>query len=271
MSTTYLQQDRLFFEQRDQQSRHSAQAVVPIVMQLLSPGSVVDLGCGVGTWLSVFKEQGVGRVLGVEAGEVDMSLLRIKADEFRRADLTQPFLHDQPFDLAMSLEVAEHLSESSAKTFVQSLVNLSTVVLFSAAVPHQGGIHHVNEQWPQYWVQLFAAHQYQVIDIIRPRIWQDPQVQAWYAQNTFLFVREDRLRDNPELAQAQRETRLHMIDLIHPRYAQWKTDEMNQRVQKAGELTLGIVARQLPTLIRKSIASHWRQLIGARGSLGSPK
>ncbi len=264
MNTTYLEQDRLFFEQRDQQSRHSAQVVVPIVMQMLAPRSVVDLGCGVGTWLSVFREQGVERVLGVEAGEVDLSLLRIKADEFQRADLTQPFHHDQRFDLAMSLEVAEHLPESSAKTFVQSLVKLSTAVLFSAAVPHQGGIHHVNEQWPQYWVALFAEHRYQVIDAIRPRIWRDPQVQAWYAQNTFLFVHEDHLHNQPLLEQAQKETRLHMLDLIHPQYAQWKADQQQQRVQKAGELTLGIVAGQLPTLIRKSIASHWRQLIGAR-------
>lgn len=262
MAGTYLHQDRHFFEQRDQQSRHSAQAVIPIIMDMLAPRSVVDLGCGVGTWLAVFHEHGVQRVLGVEGGEVDLSLLRIAPEAFQRADLSKPFAFGQSFDLAMSLEVAEHLPESSANDFVASLVKLAPAVLFSAAVPHQGGIHHVNEQWPQYWVDRFATHQYQVLDAIRPRIWHDPQVQAWYAQNTFLFVRQDLVDANPKLSQARQQTRMHMLDLIHPQYVQWKADDRDRLVAQARELTLGIVLRQLPTLLRKSLASRWRKMIG---------
>jgi hypothetical protein len=74
---------------------------------------------------------------------------------------------------------------------VDCLTRLGQVVLFSAAIPHQGGTHHVNEQWPDYWAALFERHAYTVVDAIRPRIWNDPDVEWWYAQNTLLFVHRD--------------------------------------------------------------------------------
>jgi hypothetical protein len=83
----------------------------------------------------------------------------------------------------VSLEVAEHLPESRAASFVADLCRLAPVVLFSAAIPGQGGTGHVNEQWPGYWADLFGARGYSVSGALRWRIWNDCRVCNWYSQN----------------------------------------------------------------------------------------
>jgi len=159
---------------------------VPIILDWVQPKRVVDVGCGDGTWLSVFREQGVIDVLGIDGDYVEPENLQIPVHQFMTWNLTQPVLLNQTFDLAVSLEVAEHLPEESAFGFVDTLVRLSDVVLFSAAIPHQGGTNHINEQWPDYWIALFEAQGYIAIDILRGRIWDNAEVQPWYAQNGVL-------------------------------------------------------------------------------------
>ena len=95
---------------------------------------------------------------------------------------------DQRFDLALCLEVAEHLPASSAPVLIESLVSAAPVVLFSAAVPEQGGVHHINEQWPSYWEKLFAERGLRKFDVIRPLIWNNCSIQPWYRQNLYLFT-----------------------------------------------------------------------------------
>ena len=126
------------------------------------------------------------------------------------ADRSRPttwrcFLLGRTFDLVQTLEVAEHLDEASADTFVDSLARHGDTILFSAAIPGQGGTHHVNEQWPSYWAEKFARAGYTAYDVIRPRIWADPQVQVWYRQNMLLFARSRVF----EGAQPR-------LDLVHP-------------------------------------------------------
>lgn len=147
-----------FYEYQSQGSLRSAEEVVPIVLEFIRPGSVIDIGCGVGTWLSVFKRHGVPEVLGIDGTYVDTRILRISASEFLPRDVSQKVHVHRKFDLAMSLEVAEHLDAPAAPRFVESLTALAPVVLFSAAIPHQGGAHHVNEQWPDYWEEHFRRH-----------------------------------------------------------------------------------------------------------------
>jgi SAM-dependent methyltransferase len=170
--------------------QRSAEAVVPIVASLTEIRSVVDVGCGTGAWLAAFRNQGAEHILGLDE-DVDPARLRIPRECFRKMDLSKPFELAEQFDLALCLEVAEHLPKKCAGVFIRSLVRLAPVILFSAAVPFQGGTHHVNEQWPQYWQDLFAQHDYQMLDLIRKEIWKRPEVQHWYRQNIFLFVRAD--------------------------------------------------------------------------------
>lgn len=158
-------------------------------MDLIHPESVVDVGCGTGAWLECFREHGVDNIMGLDGLHVPVSQLEIPGKYFRPCDLDRlPLAIDRRFDLAISLEVAEHLPGESADAFVKQLVELAPVVLFSAAICHQGGQHHVNEQWPNYWVDRFQSHAYEPFDVFRPYVWDNSEVDWWYAQNLFLFV-----------------------------------------------------------------------------------
>jgi hypothetical protein len=158
---------------------------------------VVDVGCGTGAWLSVFREHGITDMLGLDGPYVSPAQLLIPLECFRARDLAKPFNVDGFFDLAISLEVAEHLPEASASTFVSALCRAAPVVLFSAAVPGQGGVNHLNEQWPEYWRRLFALQGYRMFDPIRSQIWHDERVSLWYRQNMFLFVHADLVEKSP--------------------------------------------------------------------------
>jgi SAM-dependent methyltransferase len=184
------------------ENRDSAQHVVPLVSSLIHPSSVVDVGCGSGAWLDIFRNHGAGRILGLDGRHVDPDWLCIPKGCFRAVDLTQPFQLSEFFDLAVCLEVAEHLPKQSAGGLIGSLVRLAPVVLFSAAVPLQGGTHHVNEQWPAYWQDHFEQHGYRMLDLIRKEIWSKPEVQFWYRQNILLFMREDLVAARPGFQEA---------------------------------------------------------------------
>jgi SAM-dependent methyltransferase len=180
--------DAQFFEFHRSMSLNSARAVLPHLISLVHPRSAVDLGCGTGEWLAAFRECGITDVLGVDGDWVPREQLQIPENQFMHHDLRHPLHLERTFDCAVSMETAEHLPPDCAATFVSSLVSLAPVVLFSAALPGQGGRDHLNEQWPSYWSDLFRRHGYVAIDCIRPVICTLPDVQYWYVWNVFLFA-----------------------------------------------------------------------------------
>ncbi|HEY3302551.1 MAG TPA: methyltransferase domain-containing protein [Candidatus Binatia bacterium] len=125
-----------FYRKQAPDSLRSAEEIVPLVLDLIQPKSVIDIGCGVGTWLSVFKEDGVEDVFGVDGAWVDKALLEIPEKQVSSFDLEKPFRIDRQFDLAMSLEVAEHRPIESAETFVDSL-KLTTRDIAAAIGPDE--------------------------------------------------------------------------------------------------------------------------------------
>jgi cyclopropane fatty-acyl-phospholipid synthase-like methyltransferase len=213
-----------FYGARQKSARRSAREIVPLVLNLMKPQSVIDVGCGVGTWLSVFKEYGVENFLGVDGDWLDKRMLEIPEERFLSFDLNQPFYVDKTFDLVVSLEVAEHLLPDSAETFIDSLTQLAPVILFSAAIPHQGGTSHVNERWPDYWTKHFGDRGYAVVDCIREKVWDNDNVDWWYAQNTLVYAKWDYLQSHAELENEYRRTRASQLAIVHPKkylHAMW--------------------------------------------------
>jgi SAM-dependent methyltransferase len=170
----------------------SAEIVVPHVLSTFKIASVVDVGCGVGGWLQAFERQGVTDYLGIDGDHIPRPMLKIPVERFLAADLTAMPDLGRRFDLACSLEVAEHLPEQFASQFVAGLVRTAPIVLFSAATPWQGGTSHVNEQWPTYWAALFASHGYVAVDCVRPVIFENARIEWWYRQNILVFCQRDK-------------------------------------------------------------------------------
>ena len=188
-----------FFDSIEAGSLASARVVVPIVKLIVPFRSVVDVGCGRGVWLRVFQENGAEEILGLDGDYVDRSKLAISNSSFRSRDLVRDFSVPRDYDLAVCLEVGEHLPASVAGRLVKMLTELAPVVLFSAAIPGQGGTRHINEQWPRFWEGQFNALGYSRIDAIRPRIWCENDVSWWFRQNCFLYASEQGLRNNEVL------------------------------------------------------------------------
>ena len=209
--------DSTFFDSIAKTANDSADAVVPLVVQLLNPTSVVDFGCGEGVWLNAFRRHGVADVFGVDGDYVDRAKLLIPRETFVSADLERPVTVGRNFDLAISLEVAEHLKPSAGEQFVRTLTEHSNTVLFSAAVPGQGGTRHINEQWTPYWESLFEERGFRRIDSIRPLIWNNKQVAWWYRQNMLLFASDAAIAKCQALADAYRAYGSTDMEFVHRR------------------------------------------------------
>ena len=237
-----------FFDYIDAGAQSSAQAFAGLLMDWLQPQSVLDLGCGRGVWLGEWQAAGVGEVLGVDGDYVDRTQLAIPADSFRAADLTQPLTFDRRFDLAQSLEVGEHLPTEASDALVDSLCAGSDRVLFSAAVPGQGGEFHVNEQPLSFWQEKFGERGYRAYDCIRPQLKDNTDVEPWYRYNAILYVNDEGTKSLPDAVL---------------KHAVPKGD----KVQNAGDLGWRLrraVVRHLPQRTVTQIAQTRAAVIAAR-------
>lgn len=180
----------LYVHEETIHNKSAARIVLPFVFKMRQPRSVLDVGCGLGTWLSVCEELGVSDYLGVDGSYVDLKLLTIPQTNFKIFDLRKSFSLGRKFDLVICLEVAEHLPEQVADEFVNNLVTHGETILFSAAIPGQGGQNHINEQWPSYWEAKFNKHGFYFHDIVRSNFWDNKKVEIWYRQNMFMVTKQ---------------------------------------------------------------------------------
>lgn len=208
--------DHEFYGELKNTARPSADVIVPLVLEHLDVRSVVDVGCGAGWWLEAFRAHGVEDVLGLEGNWIEADQVVLPPEVFVRRQLEGKLDLDRTFDLAMSLEVAEHLSEAAGPGFVDQLCALAPVVLFSAAIPSQGGPGHINEQWPTYWAGHFARNGYRPVDAVRMHVWDDGRVSWWYRQNVLLFASDAAIAENSWLAENAARTGDTPADLVHP-------------------------------------------------------
>jgi len=252
--TNYTEQ---FYERLRSGVERSATVMVPLALSATNARSVVDVGCGSGTWLRSFQAHGVQDILGIDGGWVRD--LEIDRAAFLEADLTTRVRVDRQFDLAVSLEVGEHLPPESASTLVESLVSLAPVVMFSAAIPEQGGVDHVNEQWPEYWEGYFNSAGYLAVDYMRPRIWERSEVETWYIQNTIFYVDERKLADYPQLFDT-RKAQPRPLAMVHPRHYKAKlasADDIYAHLDP-NYLTLSALLRLTPPVAKKAILRRLR-------------
>jgi SAM-dependent methyltransferase len=214
----------------------SATRILDILMDYYRPASVLDVGCGIGTWLKVASARGISDIRGMEGSWLDTSKLQIDSRFVEVVDLEKSFNLGRRFDLVISLEVAEHISESAADHFIECLTRHAPVVLFSAAIPYQGGDHHVNEQFLPYWVERFSRFDFRPLDVIRGRIWNDQGVLWWLRQNVVLFAEQELLARNQRLRRAAEESAAYPLSLVHPDVYLFRMRLGMQAMEKMGQL-----------------------------------
>jgi len=245
---------RKFFENIREGSSASADAAVPVILGIHPARSVIDVGCGIGTWLKPFADLGVQRVVGLDGDYVDRDQLLIPPSSFLSCNLDAPIDiaelgrrigSSERFDLAISLEVGEHLPVARAATLVSDLCALSDVVLFGAAIPFQGWQRaHVNEQWQSYWAKLFAENGYDAFDALRPRIWSLPEIAYFYKQNAIFYVKRETAAHEAFVKSCGMPT-VAMFDLVHPEHyrtgvARRKNGNLLQRLFNNYRLSGGV-------------------------------
>jgi SAM-dependent methyltransferase len=190
-----------FYHEQKDYSLTSAQIIVPLILEAFPVTSVVDIGCGVGTWMSVFLDNGITDIRGFDVSDLPDEYYLVEKQRITTGyDFSSGSLDlNVSAELAICLEVAEHLSESISDNLVNTLVNAAPVVIFSAAFPGQTGVNHINEQPPWYWREKFRGYGYTEIDFLRPLIWWDSEVAWWYRQNITSYVSLDFLKTNQKV------------------------------------------------------------------------
>lgn len=165
--------------------------VVPMILAHLGipddrTVEAIDVGCGEGWWAQGLQAHGA-RVTALDYGTPEVLARGVTVVE---VDLEDDYtLPRNGYDLALCLEVAEHLTEDAGRQLVAELCASSRVVAWSAAIPGQVGHGHITLRWPTYWAEVFREHGYVLLDPWRRALWDDPEVASWYAQNLLLAQR----------------------------------------------------------------------------------
>ena len=208
--------DRNFYINRHEKTQTAANDVLSILFRAMEIRSVIDIGCGVGTWLNSAEKLGARTILGIEGHWLEKDFAVVDKTFIKTQDLENKIQIESKFDLAITLEVVEHLSEMRADSFIDDLCALSDLVLFSAAIPNQGGSHHINEQWQSYWAQRFKQRGYRVYDIVRWKIWSRSDIATWYRQNIIVYCRVDSAADKAMQSVSPPCADVHQLDVVHP-------------------------------------------------------
>ncbi|MFH1620073.1 MAG: class I SAM-dependent methyltransferase [bacterium] len=132
----------------------SAEMITDEICRQLRPKRAADIGCGCGVYGHFLEKK------GVEVFSLD-GVIPPPEESFRvsihKQDLTERFENVWGrFDIVLCLEVAEHIPEPQTGIFLENLTRFGDTLVLSAAPPHQGGHHHVNEQPKRYWVRKLA-------------------------------------------------------------------------------------------------------------------
>ena len=165
----------------DDRKIKTSQNVVDILNKYLDFKTVIDLGCG----KVKYPFENIVRVDG-----------NIDADPWILADLTREHNFGK-FDLVLSIEVAEHLEEKYADTFVKNLIANSDKWIVMTASNKTGtpytDIAHLNPQNKQYWINKIQNHNFEykedLTNKLQKEFYQVPTMNSWFRKDLMVYER----------------------------------------------------------------------------------
>ena len=246
-----------FYSDQMYRSKEGADLILDYLFGIIGvPASMIDFGCGAGGWLKAAQELGVMNIHGVEGEWISEVVTLVPQENIAKIDLAKELVQSNlqfgRYDLAISLEVAEHLPSAAAEPLVQAMVDSSTIILFGAAIPSQGGVNHINEQYQSYWSELFIERGFECFDIVRPHFWSCEQVSEDKRQNPILFVQKNHELCTVLTAFNSKNT---MIDVVHPvvfnRVRQEFHDFKRSPYKLLRELIKTLLGKNILSVIRK--------------------
>lgn len=265
-----------YFDAFCEGSLRSARVILGELSKFHTIESVADIGCGSGCWSKASTELGAKEILAIDGEYVDRTRLLIPSSAFRVCDLEHDSLTiviplGTKFKLVICVEVAEHLSFARSESFIAEICQLGDLILFSAAVPGQGGVHHVNEQWPEFWASLFEKNGFACFDFMRCNLWTRQDIQVWYAQNIMLFARQGSTSFDSLSLLARPTTQPWAV--VHPRYFEYLNSELAKAHSRIGNITHAqreLESKMLATqgqLLAVYASSSWRITSPIRGAI----
>lgn len=147
----------LYYDTIEAEETPQAQRLAVYLLDEWDFETIADVGCGTGLYLKPFHDAGK-IVKGFELSQEAVD--RAVAPNVYQWDITQtPIrLHcESPFDLTLCLEVFEHIDAQDMPMALDNLTWTSDMIIFSAAIPGQGGDGHINLQPKDYWRGAFAV------------------------------------------------------------------------------------------------------------------
>lgn len=205
--------DEKYYKKHQDGSYQSAQIILRLIYTITAFQTVIDYGCGIGTWGKAAKSLGVSRYVGIDQNPYDATYMLINSCNYIQQDLQEPINLKSRFDLTICVEVAEHIPKGKADILLDNVCQNSEVVLFSAALVGQGGTGHINEQPCSYWIEKFSVRGYVPVDCIRPTFWNDEEIEIWYRNNCMLYMTPKALNQ----FQASIPRISPPTDIIHPK------------------------------------------------------
>lgn len=156
-------------------------AVLDYLITCFRVTSMVDLGCGTGGMVDAAIQRGL-TAYGIDGDPALEGNRRIVQHDYTRG----PYYLIPAPDLIWCVEFAEHVAQPCEGNWLATLQG-ARVLLFSAAVPGQGGWHHVNEQPSSYWVDRLVATGWQIH--LEATAWVQANATDRYVRAGMVFVR----------------------------------------------------------------------------------
>lgn len=180
------------------QAEMSKACLVEVFIELGTPPTFLDVGCGPGHLVLY------AAAVGCQAVGVDVCLpVREQVYTNSRTNGTARLIHAdllkemklEPASMVICWEVAEHLPPTAADPLVKLLAESTKECLFfTAAIPGQGGAGHLNEQPKNYWRDKFESYgliyETSLTETLAQRMLIAAPAAPWYGNNLQIFRRE---------------------------------------------------------------------------------